>query len=717
MEMTECGAASLCMVLASYGCHVPLETMRVETGVSRDGCNMKGIKAAAQKYGLEVHVYRRRAEQLERTEVPAILHWNDNHFVVFEGFRGRHAWINDPAVGRRRLTRQALDEGFSGVVMTFRRTPAFRENRREHTVRDFVKRRLSGQRGALLQALATGALLLVPGLLLPVLAQALVDRGLAAGRWDWLGQLLCVMGGCALLGTALDVYRAQVLARLRARMILLSGKDFLSRLFRLPISFFEQRYTGDLVSRAMRNADVSRFLAQDCVDALLDAAAAALYLAILLAYSPPLTLLGGLRVLLCALGTLLCAGAVRDAEMKLQMSGGELHGALCAGLGITASIKAAGVEREYAGRMIGCQAKTAAFRQELMRRRQLLALLPEALGRIFDVLLLLAGGVLVIRGGMTPGMLVAYGLLFHAFCAHAEQLLAFARQLARLRAGVSRILDIERHELSAASQPQAALRPMTGKLSGHIELRDVAFGYGPLQPPVVEHLDVTLQSGEIVAFVGASGCGKSTVVKLVGGLYQPWSGEVRLDGVPRGEIPREVLCNSVATVSQDIHLFSGTIRDNLTLWDPTVLQADIDRAAQDAGIYERIMQLPGGYDFRLDEGARNLSGGERQRLELARALARKPSILILDEATSALDPLAEGQIMDSLRRRGCTCLLVTHRLHAIRTCSQIIVMKKGRIAERGTHAALMRAGGEYAALMRAEGERHHAGRKEAAGTC
>lgn len=717
MEMTECGAASLCMVLASYGCYVPLEKMRVETGVSRDGCNMKGIKRAAERYGMEAHGRRCELNQLKRVDVPCIIHWNFCHFVVFEGFRGKYAYINDPAVGRRKLTMQELDEGFTGVVMTFKKTGQFRKSPKRSTMASFIHRRLKGQHGVLLQLFHIGLLLVVPGLMLPVLAQVFIDDILGNGYRDWLACLLLLMGGCILLKEALSYYRSLVLEKLKTKMTLISFRDFLGHIFRLPISFFDQRYTGDLVDRVSNDAEVSRFLAGDLMKTCLNLLTACFYLVILLLYSPVMTMVGGLKVCIGVLSVVFSARALRNATTRLQMSGGQLHGAVSVGFSITDSIKASGVETAYSNRILGHQAQYAAWEQELARRQQMLAVIPEAMGRLVDVLLLMMGGRLVMQGRMTMGMLVAYHALYGSFCEPVDELVGFFRSLEQLRSNIGRVEDVERHEESIRFTEQHPRRPMTGKLHGNVVLRDVSFGYSVLRPPVMEHFDFSISSGEMVAFVGASGCGKSTLSKVISGLYRPWSGDVLFDGVPQNEIPNPVFNNSVATVSQDIHLFSGTILDNLTMWDPTVPEADIDAAVRDACMDDFIMQQPGGYGFRLEEGARNLSGGQRQRLEIARALAKKPSILILDEATSALDPLVEKRIMDNIRRRGCTCVLVAHRLSAIRDCHRIVVMRNGQAVEQGTHAALMRAGGYYASLMGEEHAHGHAARKGDIRTC
>ena len=700
MEMTECGAASLCMVCAYFGCHIPLEKMRIETGVSRDGCNMKGIKRAAQKYGMEVHAYRREPEQLKKMDMPCVIHWNFNHFVVLEGFKGRHAYINDPAFGRRKLTMSELDEGFTGIVMTFKKTKQFKKSKKKNTMLSFISRRLKGQYGVVFQLFYIGLLLVFPSLILPVLSQVFIDDVLGNGYKDWLTRLLVFMGACVALKGILSYYRALVLEKLSAKMTLLSGRDLLDHIFKLPISFFDQRYTGDLVNRMMNNADISRFLAGDLAETVLNILTASFYLVILVLYSPVLTLVGLIKVAACIIGIMVSTKSLKDDSIKLQMSAGKVTGAVSAGLSITDSIKAAGIEMEYANRILGHQAKYVSFEQELMRRQQILSMIPEAMGKIVDVLLLLVGGMLVIRGQMTTGMLIAYNSLYDSFCDPVDKLTGFFTGLQQLRSNMNRVEDIERHEKSICFTEKTDIRRIKGKLQGNVELRDIAFGYSVLHPPVVEGFDFKLNSGETVAFVGASGCGKSTLTKVIGGLYRQWSGEVFFDGIAQNEIPHDVFNNSVATVSQDIHLFSGTIRENLTMWDSTVLDSDIDEAAKDACIYDFIMQLPGGYDFKLEEGAYNVSGGQRQRLEIARALTKRPSILLMDEATSALDPLVEKCIMDNIRRRGCTCIIVAHRLSAIRDCNQIVVMQKGKIVERGTHSQLMRVDGYYASLMR-----------------
>lgn len=695
MEATECGAASLSMIFAYFGKFLPLEQMRIETGVSRDGCNAGNIMRAAKRFGLECRGFRREPEALKTIQLPCIIHWNFNHFVVFEGFKGKYAYINDPAVGRRKLTWEELDEAFTGVVLTFSKTEQFRKERKKNTALSFVAQRLKGQYGVLFKLIYIGLLLVFPGLVLPVLSQVFLDDVLVGGYTDWLTKLLVFMGLLVGLKVGLTYYRDLILQKFCSKLTLISGFEFLRHMLRLPISFFDQRYAGDLVERMDSNTEINQFLAGDLAETVLNLLVAVFYLVILLFYSPVMTLVGLANVAVCLAAVFLSNKAISGITMKLQISGGKLYGAVCAGLNITDTIKASGAESEYTARVLGYQAKQNNLEQQLSKFQQLAQAIPSAAGQITDALLLMLGGILVIRGQMTMGMLVAFNSLFDSFCEPVNELVGFIRSLQTLKANLSRVEDINRYRQDSDFEKKQDLVPMQRKLSGEIELEDISFGYSHLKPPLVEHFSFHLRSGQSIAFVGSSGCGKSTVAKTVSGLYRPWTGQILLDGVPMERIPQEVLHASISTVSQNITLFSGSVRDNLTLWNPAILEEDMIAAARDACIHDFIIQQPGGYDYLLTEGADNLSGGQRQRLEIARALATKPTILVMDEATSALDPLVEKQILDNIKRRGCTCVIVAHRLSAIRDCDQIVVMRQGKIIQRGTHNTLKAEEGFY----------------------
>ena len=695
MEATECGAASLSMIFGYFGKFIPLEQMRIETGVSRDGCNAANIMRCAKKYGLECHGYRREPDALRSIDLPCIIHWNFNHFVVFEGFKGKYAYLNDPAIGRRRLTLDELDEGFTGIVLTFKLTEAFQKEKKKRTSLSFIKARLKGQYGVLFKLMYIGLLLVFPGLVLPVLSQIFMDDILIGGYTDWITKLLVFMGALVLLKMGLTYYRSMVLQRLRSKMTLVSGYGFLRHMLRLPVSFFDQRYAGDLVERMESNTNVNQFLAGDLAETVLNIFVAAFYLAVLIFYSPIMTAVGMVDVAICLAAVFISNKVISGTTMKLQISGGKLYGAVCAGLNITDTIKASGAETEYTSRILGYQAKQANLEQELNRYQQIAGAIPEAAGKITNALLLMVGGILVINGEMTLGMLLAFNSLFDSFSEPVNQLVGFIQKIQTLKADLNRVEDINNYAQDERYVDNKQTAPTRKKLSGEIELKDISFGYSALKPPLIEGFNFHLNSGDSIAFVGASGCGKSTVSKMVSGLYRPWTGEILVDGKKITEVPTEVLNASIATVSQNIVLFSGTIRDNLTMWNPAILEEDMVEAAKDACIHDFIMQQKDGYDYQLSEGATNVSGGQRQRLEIARALATKPTILIMDEATSALDPIVEKQILDNIKRRGCTCVIVAHRLSAIRDCNQIIVMSRGKIVQRGTHRTLKDEEGYY----------------------
>jgi len=695
MEATECGAASLSMIFSYFGKNIPLEQMRIETGVSRDGCNAGNIMRCAKKYGLDCHGYRKEPAALRELQPPCIIHWNFNHFVVFEGFKGKHAYINDPAMGRRKLTMEELDDAFTGIVLTFTKTDSFVKEKKKNTMMSFIKHRLKGQYSTLFRLLFVGLLLVFPGLLFPVLSQVFMDDVLVGGNTTWFTKLILFMCATILLQAVLTIYRNVVLAKLQKKMVLLSAREFLHNMFRLPISFFDQRYVGDLSGRVSNNANVSVFLAGELAETALNIFVAIFYLVLLLIYSPILTAIALATVVVNLVVVKITSDMLSNASIKLQQDSGKLAGAVCAGLSITSTLKASGAENEYVGRILGYNAKTICTEQKLSKTQQVINAIPDAVKMLGDVLVLIVGGLIVINGNMTVGMLVAFTTLFGSFNEPIDALVGFVKNIQTTKADINRVEDIMKYPLDEKFDTSTEKKQMKTKLDGSVELDDIAFGYSKLKDPIVAGFSFKIDCGSSIAFVGSSGCGKSTVSKIVSGLYKPWQGRLLFDGIPVEEIPNEVMNASVSTVSQNITLFSGTVRDNLTMWNSSISESDMIAAAKDACIHDIISQKPGAYDYKLTEGATNLSGGQRQRLEIARALATNPTVLIMDEATSALDPVVEKRIMDNIKRRGCTCVIVAHRLSAIRDCDQIIVMNRGKIVQRGSHDELAQVDGHY----------------------
>ena len=699
MEATECGAASLSMIFSYFGRHMPLEQMRIETGVSRDGCNAGNIMRAAKKYGLECHGYRKELESLTELKAPCIIHWNFNHFVVYEGIKNGHAYINDPAIGRRKLTIDELDDGFTGVVLTFEITDKFEKQKKQNNIFAFVNDRLHGQYNALVKLLFIGLLLVFPGLVLPITSQILLDDVIVGGNTEWFTAIIWCILFLVVLNTGLQYYRGLILQKLQNKMILLSLHKFVSHMFRLPIGFFDQRYAGDLSGRIDNNNNVNVFLAGELAETVLNIFVAVFYLILLIIYSPALTLIGVASIVINIVIVKVSSEYLSNISMKLQQDSGKLAGALCAGISITSTLKASGTENDYAGRILGYYAKSAELEQKLSRFQQSLNVKPQIASLISTVLVLMLGGLYVINGAMTIGMLVAFNSLLSSFTAPVNSLVGFVQKIQTLKADMNRVEDIVTYDEDVRFTAKNDVKTFKSKLSGYIELDGIVFGYSRLERPLVENFGFKLTPGSSIAFVGPSGCGKSTVTKIVSGLYHAWDGSIKFDGVDIGKIPKEVMNASVSTVSQNITLFSGTIRENITMWNEGILEADIIRAAKDACIHDVITQKPGAYDFVLTEGAANMSGGQRQRLEIARALVTNPSVLIMDEATSALDPVIEKKILDNIKRRGCTCIIVAHRLSAIRDCDRIIVMNQGKIIQNGSHDELANEDGVYKKLI------------------
>lgn len=697
MVATECGAASLSMILSYYGKEIPLERMRIEAGVSRDGSKASNIVRAAKRCDLEAKGYRYSLRKLvEVAKVPCIIHWNFNHFVVYEGKKGKYHYLNDPAEGRRKLTEEELDAGYTGITIQFQPGMGFQKEKNKKTLRVFVKERLRGQKMTIASLLAMGMLLVFPGLLMPVFSKVFIDDILIGKVTAWFSKFLILMGAVIAFQALFSYMKSFLLLKLQNKLAMISSYGFLKHMFRLPMVFFDQRNVGDLSGRVENNNSVSVFLAGDLGETLLNLFISAFYLVLLLLYSPLLTLIG-------VGGTALNIGLMKFSSRKLeQMSKkmqqdiGKLTGVFYTGISITSTLKASGAENDYAARVLGYYSKAATKGLEMTKSQEILNAIPEISEKLTNVLVLMFGGILVIKGKLTAGELVAYTSLLASFIMPVNSLVGFLQKIQTMKTDMERVEDIQNYQEDAVYEEKADI---DGKLSGNVEMKNIAFGYSILEPPFVENFSFQLGAGKSIAFVGASGSGKSTVSKVLSGLFNPWAGEVYFDGYKMEEIPKEVLGVSVSTVSQQIMLFAGSIRDNLTMWNRHIMESDMVQAAKDACIHDVITRKPGAYDYILSEGGTNLSGGQRQRLEIARALTTNPSILIMDEATSALDPVVEKEILDNIKRRGCTCIIIAHRLSAISDCDEILVMSDGKIVQRGTHEKLAGQSGHYQRLI------------------
>jgi NHLM bacteriocin system ABC transporter peptidase/ATP-binding protein len=705
MEAVECGAAALAIVLAHYGRWVPLEELRVACGVSRDGSKASNVVKAARQYGMEAKGFKREPRTLRTERLPAILHWNFNHFVVLEGFRKGKVHLNDPATGPRVVTEEELDQAFTGVVLTFQPGPSFERRGEPPRLLPALRSRLAGTRAALVFVLLAGLALAIPGMVVPAFSKVFLDGVLLENRHDWLPPLLLAMGFAALLLGALTWLQQSYLLRLETRLAVGSSSRFLWHVLRLPTEFFSQRFAGDISSRVGINDRVAQLLSRELATHAVGALMIAFFAVLLFQYDAVLTLVGIVVVSLNVAALQYVSRRRVDGNRRLVQDQGKLLGTAIGGLQTIETLKATGGESDLFSRWAGHQAKVVNGRQELERYTQILDAVPSLLSAVNTALILGLGGLRVMNGSLSVGGLVAFQLLMAAFIAPVNRLVSLGGRLQMVEGDMNRLDDVLRYRVDPAAVMDLGDELPDGaavKLAGTLELRDVSFGYSRLDPPLIEKLSLTLKPGSRVALVGGSGSGKSTIARLVTGLYQPWEGEILLDGQPRREIPPAVLAGSLATVDQSIFLFEGTVRENLTLWDGTVPLPEVVSAAKDACIHEDVAARPGGYDSAVEEGGANWSGGQRQRLEIARALVGRPSVLVLDEATSALDPTTESRIDESLRRRGCTCLLIAHRLSTIRDADEILVLDRGKVVQRGTHDELKAVEGPYARLISTE---------------
>ena len=707
MEAVECGAAALAIVLAHFGRFIPLEELRLACGVSRDGSKASNVVRAARRYGLEAKGYKKEPQELQGMPVPMILHWNFNHFLVFEGFKKDRAYINDPGSGPRSISREELDQSFTGVVLTFAPGPDFAKSGAPPRLLPALGRRLTGTGWALAFVILAGLALVIPGMVAPIFSKVFVDNVLLENHREWLGPLLLAMTATALLTGALTWLEQAYLLRLETRIALTSSSRFFWHVLRLPVEFYNQRFAGDISTRVAINDRVAQLLSRDLATSSLSTLMIVFFAALLFQYDAVLTLIG-IAVVAGNVVVLRYVSRKRtDDSRRLLQERGKLYGTAIGGLQTIETLKAMGGESSLFARWSGYQTKVVNIRQELERYTQILDAVPPLLLALNSAIILGLGSLRVMNGAMSLGGLVAFQLLMISFLNPVSRLVSVAGKLQTAQGDMNRLDDV----LGYAVDPALGIE-MEGdelpslelpvKLSGRLELRDVTFGYSALSPPLLDGFNLTLTPGARVALVGGSGSGKSTVAKLVAGLYTPWKGEILFDGLRRTEIPRSILSNSVATVDQSLFLFEGAVRDNLTLWDATIGLPEVVTAARDAAIHEDIAARSGGYDSPVDEDGANWSGGQRQRLEIARALVGRPTLLVLDEATSALDPETEKQIDESLRRRGCTCLIVAHRLSTIRDADEILVLDGGKVVERGTHQQLIGAGGVYARLLQNE---------------
>jgi NHLM bacteriocin system ABC transporter peptidase/ATP-binding protein len=701
MEALECGAASLAMITAYHGKWVPLEQMRGDCGVSRDGANAKNILAAARNHGLIAKGYRFEPEHLKNAALPCIIHWEFNHFVVFRGFKGDKALINDPARGAVEIPKADFDRSFTGITLLFEPGDRFEKGGKPRSILQFARSRMRGMFFPFVFVVLTGIISALIGIINPVLSRIFIDRILSGQSPLWLNGLLLGLLAAGLVRIVISLFQSLYLLKIEGKFAITSNAEFLWHILRLPLEFFFQRMAGDIAARQNSNQGIALTLLRTIAPQLLNIVMLVFYLVIMLRYSPLLTLVGVVTVAL-DLGIARVISEKRIAASRVYArDAGKLAGATVNGIDMIETLKAAGAENGYFERWAGYQASAHAVLARFTKTNALLGSTPYLLKLLSSMALLGIGASLIINGNFTIGMFMAFQGFFVSFMAPVTSLIEAGQSIQELRTNMERVEDVLKYPADA--HPVKVEKDKTyKKLSGALSVRDLSFGYSKLSPPLIEHFDLELKAGATVAFVGPSGCGKSTLSKLISGLYKPWGGEIRFDGVALEEIPREVVTASLAVVDQDITIFEDSIANNIKMWDKSIEDFEMILAAKDAQIHSDALLREQGYNYSMLEGGRDFSGGQRQRLEIARLLAQDPTIIILDEATSALDAKTEHEVVEAIRKRDITCIFVAHRLSTTRDCDEIIVMDQGHVAERGTHEALFAGGGLYTKLVATE---------------
>ena len=701
MEALECGAACLTMVMAYYDKWVPLEQVRLDCGVSRDGSNAKNVLIAARSYGFEAQGYRCEIDSLKDNMLfPCIIHWNFNHFVVLDGFQGNYVWINDPARGEVKVSMEEFSRSFTGVCLQIKPGPDFEPGGKPKSTFEFARKRLRGAGAAVAFVLFSTVIGYLFGIINPLFSRFFMDRLLTGENRELLMPflvLLALMGGAQVVTSWVQaVYNM----KLNGKMAIVGSSDYMWKILKLPMDFFSQRMGGDILQRQGTNASIASTLVNTLTPLALNTIMMVFYLVVMVRYSVMLSILGILTIILNLLVSRIIS-AKRVNVTRVQMrDAGKLASATVSGIQMVETIKASGAENGYFQKWAGYQASVNTQNVKYARINQYLGMIPTLLSALADVSVLILGVWLTMYGNFTLGMIMTFQQFLSSFMSPAMTLISAGQTIQEMRTQMERVEDVMQYP----EDPNFSDHPLDedadySKLSGSVELKHVSFGYSRLGQPLIQDFSMSMKPGSRVAFVGSSGCGKSTLSKLISGLYQPWSGEILFDGKPISEIDRSVFTGSVAVVDQDIVLFEDTIANNIKMWDESIEDFEMILAARDAQIYDDIMAREGGFYGKLTEGGKDLSGGQRQRIEIARVLAQDPSIIIMDEATSALDAKTEYELVKAVKDRGITCIVIAHRLSTIRDCDEIIVLDKGKVVERGTHEELYARGGYYTELI------------------
>ena len=701
LEALECGAASLAMVMAYYNKWIPLEQVRVDCGVSRDGSNAKNILIAARNYGMTAKGYRYEPSSLrEKGKFPCIIHWNFNHFVVLDGFKKNKAVINDPARGVVEITMEEFDKAFTGICIMLEPSESFVADGKKKSIKGFVQKQLKGTGVAMAFTVLVSFISALIGVINPVFSRIFMDRLITGKNLAWITPFFLFLITFAIIQIVLSAIQAIYSLKIQGKLAIKANAQYMWHVLRMPVEFFTQRMAGDIVDRKSTNASIASTLINTLAPTVLNMIMMLIYLFVILRYSVVLTLIGiGGMVINIVVNQYISSKRINISKVQMR-DRAKLSSTTVAGIEMIETIKASGAENGFFEKWSGYQASVNTQNVKTMKLNQYYGLIPQIVSALVNITIMALGLYLIIHGQFTVGMLFAFQTMLSSFMAPVMELANAGTTIREMRTNMERIEDVMEYPTDVEYREETNEEEISfDKLTGKVELKNVTFGYSRLAPPLIEDFSMTLELGQKVAFVGSSGCGKSTLAKLISGLYKPWSGEILFDGKPISEINRNILTGSLAVVDQDITLFEDSIANNIKMWDNSIEDYEMIIASRDASLHEDIMKRDGGYQYKIMEGGKNFSGGQRQRIEIARVLAQDPTIIIMDEATSALDAKTEYEIVKAIKDRGITSIVIAHRLSTIRDCDEIIVMEQGKIVERGSHEKLMMQHGKYEELI------------------
>ena len=702
MEALECGAACLAMVMAYYEKWVPLAQVRVDCGVSRDGSNAKNMLRAARSYGFIAKGFRCEPQALQKNGgFPCIIHWNFNHFVVLNGFKRGKAIINDQARGTCTVSMEEFDRSFTGICLKFEPGESFEPGGKPKSVWSFAAKRLKGTGTAIGFVVLSSMIAVLLNVIRPGFSRIFMDRLLTGENPSWFYPLLIGLTFVSIiqiLGSAINAIYSN---KIHGKMDVVGSSTFLWQVLHMPIEFFSQRMTGDIQNRQNSNATIAGNLIDTVAPMALNLVLVIFYLVVMVRYSWIMTLVGIASIVI----NLALARVISDKRVNISRvhvrDAAKLDSATVSGVEMIETIKASGAENGYFEKWSGYQASMNTQMVKFIKANLYLTSLPALVNILTYVIVTMIGVYFAMNGSFTVGMIMAFQGFFVSFTTPATSLINAGQTVSEMRTAMERVEDVMQYPTAPCfhKETDQTKEQSYDKLSGLIELKNVTFGYSRLAEPLIRDFSLSIKPGSRVAFVGASGCGKSTIAKLISGLYQPWSGEISFDGIPSQEIDHNIFTGSVAVVDQDLIIFEESIANNIKMWDESIEDFEMILAARDAQIHDDIMQREGGYQYHLTEGGKNFSGGQRQRMEIARALAQDPTVIIMDEATSALDAKTEREVVKAISDRGITCIVIAHRLSTIRDCDEILVLDHGVVVEQGSHEELFAKGGKYTELV------------------